>query len=144
MTFIAFSVITKLKIESNSLNSKYVETNCKQLYEVYSDYEILEVTAFHYINELEVKNGIKKGYSPGVGGVKCFCENPDNEAKPGKFFKFEDQNGKEAWEPICDLYLEDKIWAVLLSKICSISISLINVGIKSGIVWVINRAGMDS
>ena len=96
------------------------------------------------MNELEVKKGIKKGYSPGVGGVKCFCENPDNEAKPGKLFKFEDQDGKEAWEPICDLYLEDTFWAVLLSKICSISISLINVSIKSGIVWVINRAGMDS
>ena len=144
MTIITFKVIIILKIKSNTLTSKYVDTNCKHLYDVYSDNEILEVTAFHYINELEVEKGIKKGYSPGVGGVKCFCENPDNEANIGKLFKFEDHHGKEAWEPICDLYLKNNFQALLLSKICSILISLINICIKSGIVCVINRAGMDS
>jgi hypothetical protein len=80
MTFIAFSVITKLKIKSNTLASNYASTNCKKLHEVYSEYEILEVTAFHYIQELEVKKGNKNSYSPGIGAVKCFCENPDKEA----------------------------------------------------------------
>ena len=86
MTIIAFSVITKLKIKSNSLMNKYVTADCNKLEQHYSDHEILEVTAFHYKNQIAVMNGEATGYSPGVGAVKCFCENPKNEAKIGKWF----------------------------------------------------------
>ena len=51
MSIIAFSFIIKIKIESNELNSEYMNTNCEQLYNQFTDNEILELAAYRYVEE---------------------------------------------------------------------------------------------
>jgi hypothetical protein len=51
ITTIAFSIITKLKIESTELSNKYVDINCEKFSQIYSSQEILEQTAMKYIEE---------------------------------------------------------------------------------------------
>ena len=42
ITAVAFSIITKLKIESTGLSTKYVDIDCVKLSQIYSPQEILE------------------------------------------------------------------------------------------------------
>lgn len=58
MSIIAFSFIIKIKIESNDLNSEYMNINCEQLYNQFTDNEILELVAYRYIEEQERITGV--------------------------------------------------------------------------------------